>query len=603
MLNKRYDAKTFYETITYRGASFSKDEEKMLITSDKSGIFNLYSQPVKGGEPLQLTHSETNAIMGVDYFPGDDRILYSSDQGGNELNHLYVRETDSNIVDLTPGDNLKASFLDWSGDHKYFWVLSNERDPKYFDLYKYSVDTYERKLVYENPGDYGNVNAVSRDGRWIALLKIRNNADNDIFLWDSNSPGEEPAIITIHDGNISHSISDFTPDSTSLLYLSDGEGEYKQLWSYNIDEGLHNHMEKADWDIMYSRYSRNGKYRITGVNVDARTEITIRDEKEVIVDLPDIPSGDITGVNVSQSSKYIAFYVNGDTSPSNLYMLNMETGVHKRLTESLNPTIDENDLVNSKVVRYPSFDDLPVPSLLYRPKNSSPENKVPAIISVHGGPGGQTRTGYRAEHQFLVNHGYAVLAVNNRGSSGYGKTFYHMDDLKHGDVDLKDCVWGRRYLESLDWVDGDKVVIMGGSYGGYMVAAALAFAPEAFDAGIDIFGVTNWVRTLKSIPAWWEAQREFLYTELGDPFKEEDMLRAKSPLFHADKIVRPLLVIQGKNDPRVLQVESDELVAAARKNGVPVEYVVFPDEGHGFRNKANRIIAAETYLKFLKEHL
>ena len=179
-MNRRYDAKTFYETITYRGASFSKNEEMILITCDKSGIYNLYSQPVEGGEPLQLTHSNTNAIMGVDYFPEDDRIIYSSDQGGNELNHLFLRETDGSVVDLTPGDNLKASFLDWSGDLKYFWVLSNERDPKYFDLYKYSVENYERKLVYENPGDYGNVSAVSRDGRWVALVKIRNNADNNI---------------------------------------------------------------------------------------------------------------------------------------------------------------------------------------------------------------------------------------------------------------------------------------------------------------------------------------------------------------------------------------------------------------------------------------
>ena len=600
---RQYDAKTFYATITYRGASFSKNEKRLLITSDKSGIFNLYSQPIEGGEPFQLTHSETNAVMGLDYFPDNDRVLYSSDQGGNELNHLYVRESNGRIVDLTPGDNLKANFLDWSGDLKYFWVLSNERNPKYFDLYKYSVNTYERELVYENPGDYGNVRAVSRDGRWVALLKIRNNADDDIFLWDSKTPGEEPVIITIHDGAISYSISDFTPNCKNLLYLSDGEGEYKGLWSYNLEEGLHSHIEETDWDIMYSRYSRNGKYRITGVNVDAKTEITIRDEENKIVQLPDISRGDITGVNVSQSSRYIAFYVNGDRSPSNLYVLNMETGVHRRLTESLNPTINENDLVNSEVVRYPSFDGLFIPSLLYKPKDASPEKKVPAIVYVHGGPGGQTRTGYNAERQFLVNHGYAILAVNNRGSSGYGKTFYHMDDLKHGDVDLKDCVWGRRYLESLDWVDGNKVVIMGGSYGGYMVAAALAFTPEEFEAGIDIFGVTNWVRTLKSIPAWWESQRESLYTELGDPFKDEDKLRAKSPLFHAGNIVRPLLVVQGKNDPRVLQVESDELVAAVRKNGIPVEYVVFPDEGHGFRNKVNRITAAEVYLQFLKEHL
>ena len=601
---RRYDAKTFYETISFGGASFSPDETRILISSDASGIFNLYSQQLEGGAPEQLTRSETDAVIGVSFFPRDNRILYSSDQGGNELNHLYVLEENGETVDLTPGENLKALFLNWSGDEKCLWVITNERDPKYFDLYRYDVKNYRSETVYENSGEYGIVDAVSRDGRWVALLKMRNNADNDIYVWDSLNPGDPPRLVTPHEGDVDHGVSDFSPDGGELLYLSNGGSEFMGLWAYGLESEEHRLVEEADWDIMYSYFSRNGLYRITGVNVDSRTEITVLDlrEKRIVV-LPDIPSGDITGVNVSKSGRYMAFYVNGDTSPSNLHVLEMETGEHRRLTESLNPVIDERDLVDAEVVRYPSFDGLIIPALLYKPHKASQEHKVPAVVYVHGGPGGQTRLGYSAERQFLVNQGYAVLAVNNRGSSGYGKTFYHLDDKRHGDVDLKDCVWGRRFLEGLEWVDGGRVAIMGGSYGGYMVAAALAFEPEAFDAGIDIFGVTNWVRTLKSIPSWWEAQREALYSELGDPFEEEEMLRAKSPLFHAGNIVRPMLVIQGRNDPRVLQVESDEIVEAARANGVPVEYIVFPDEGHGFRVKVNRISAAEAYLKFLEEHL
>ena len=188
-------------------------------------------------------------------------------------------------------------------------------------------------------------------------------------------------------------------------------------------------------------------------------------------------------------------------------------------------------------------------------------------------------------------------------SSGYGKTFYHMDDRKHGEVDLQDCVWARKYLESLDWVDGERVGIIGGSYGGYMVAAALTFEPEVFDVGVDIFGVTNWVRTLESIPPWWGAQRDALYSEMGDPSQKLERLERISPLFHAERIVRPVLVIQGKNDPRVLQVESDELVEKARANGVLVEYVLFDDEGHGFAKKENRIIASDAYVNFLDVHL
>jgi len=224
-------------------------------------------------------------------------------------------------------------------------------------------------------------------------------------------------------------------------------------------------------------------------------------------------------------------------------------------------------------------------------------------VWVHGGPGGQTRVGYSPLIQFLVNHGYVVLGINNRGSSGYGKTFLASDDKKHGREPLWDCVEAKRYLASLPYVDASRVGIIGGSYGGYMVLAALAFRPAVFDVGVDIFGVSNWLRTLRSMPAWWEAQRQALYDEVGDPERDIELLRAASPLFHADKIRRPLLVLQGANDPRVLKLESDEIVAAVKRNGVPVEYLVFPDEGHGFTKKKNQVAGYGAVLKFLDAHL
>jgi dipeptidyl aminopeptidase/acylaminoacyl peptidase len=205
--------------------------------------------------------------------------------------------------------------------------------------------------------------------------------------------------------------------------------------------------------------------------------------------------------------------------------------------------------------------------------------------------------------QYLVNHGYVVLGINNRGSSGYGKTFFAADDRKHGREPLWDCVDAKKYLSSLPYVDPARVGIIGGSYGGYMVLAALAFEPDVFDVGVDIFGVSNWLRTLESIPSWWEAQRKALYAEIGDPATQRDMLHAVSPVFHADKIRKPLIVLQGANDPRVLKAESDDIVAAVKKSGVPVEYVVFPDEGHGFTKKKNQIEGYSAVLKFLDQHL
>jgi dipeptidyl aminopeptidase/acylaminoacyl peptidase len=367
--------------------------------------------------------------------------------------------------------------------------------------------------------------------------------------------------------------------------------------------------ESADWDISFLGFSNTGKYKYLGVNQDAVTKVSISDlASGETISMPPLPIGNVRNARFSKDDTKLAFILNGDTSPSDVYTMGVSTTDQSgasatRLTTALNPAIKQSDLVEASVIRYTSFDGTKIPSILYKPKGATASNKVPALVLVHGGPGGQTTKGYRAMVQHLVNHGYAVLGANNRGSSGYGKTFFHMDDKAHGEGDLQDIIWGRKYLESLDWVDAEKVGIIGGSYGGYMVAAALAFEPDSFNVGIDIFGVTNWVRTLKSIPPWWESFRESLYDEMGDPATDEERHRRISPLFHAANITKPLMVIQGANDPRVLQVESDELVAAVKANNVPVEYVVFPDEGHGFRGKKNRITASEAYVKFLDRYL
>ncbi len=599
----RYDARAFYDTEQVFGASFSADETRILMTSDRTGVMNVYAQPISGGEREALTSSDTDANLGMAFFPGDDRILFTADQGGNELNHLYVLAPGGPAQDITPGENLKAGFSGFTEDGERFFVTSNERNPQAFDLYEYQAEDLSRRLVFENPGGF-QPGPVSGDGRFLAVSKAKNNADSDVYLVDLESPEQDPRHITPHEGDASHGAVTFTPDGSELFYRTDAHGEFVEVWAYGLESGEHRPVLEADWDIFTVYFSKQGTYRVSAVNVDASTEVTVVDTRSgETLEFPDVPGGDVSGVSFSPSEAKMAFYVNSDTSPSNLYVWDLGSGETVRLTDTLNPAIDEEQLVTGEVIRYPSFDGLEIPAILYRPQQATADSPAPALVWVHGGPGGQSRKGYRAQIQHLVNNGYAVLAVNNRGSSGYGKTFFHLDDKRHGDVDLKDCVEARTHLESLDWVDGDRIGIIGGSYGGYMVGAALAFEPEVFDVGVNIFGVMNWVRTLSSIPPWWGAARDSLYAELGDPETELERLTAISPLFHAENIARPLFVVQGANDPRVLQVESDEIVEAVRQNGVPVEYVIFPDEGHGFRNRDNRIVSADRILGFLETHL
>lgn len=610
-----YDAETFFATTSMFGASFSEDGRELLVTSDETGVYNAYAFPVEGGPPRALTSSTTDAVMTIGWFPEDDRFLYRSDEGGNELTHLYVQEEDGRVIDLTPGENLKASFAGWNRAKTSFYAVTNERDPQYFDLYRYDIagataasagadrGGYAREMVYQNPGGM-NVSAISPDGRWVALVHSRNNADSDVYLVDLENAGDEPLHVTPHEGDIAHGVADFAPDGSKLYYTSNEGHEFDRVWSYDLESQKRKVVFEDDWDVSFYSFTHDGRYLVTGVNADARTEVRLFEvESGREVRLPKLPEGDLRGVSIEPDGTRMAFYLNGDTSPSNLFLLDLESRDFERLTENLNPAIDAENLVASEVVRYESFDGLEIPALLYRPHQADANSPVPALVWVHGGPGGQSRQGYRATIQHLVNNGYAILAVNNRGSSGYGKTFFHLDDKKHGDVDLKDCIWGRRYLEGLEWVDGEKIGIIGGSYGGYMVCAALAFEPDSFEVGIDIFGVTNWLRTLESIPPWWADFRDSLYAEMGDPAEDKERLHGNSPLFHASQIEKPMLVVQGANDPRVLQVESDEMVAAVRANGVPVEYVLFDDEGHGFQSRKNRIAASTAYVEFLDEYL
>lgn len=599
---KQYSAEDFFKTTSVFGSSINHDATAVLVSSDQSGVYNAYKYPLDGSPSTQLTDSKSDAIYGVSWFPQDERILYTADQGGNELNHLYVREKDGSAKDLTPGDNLKASFYGWLEDNSGFFVATNERDPKAFDLYLYSINDYSREMVYQN-NDNLSLDTVSPNGQWLTLTKNISNADSNIYLVDLTSKDKVSELITEHTGNVSHSSYTFTPDSQQLIYATNEFGEFNQAWSLKLADKSKSLFYQANWDVAFIYFSDDGKYRVAGINDDGQTRIDIAEVATgKSISLPELPQGDLRGVNFSDDSKHMVFYINSDTSPSNLYTYKIGEASAKRLTQTLNPEMDESHLVASEVRRFKSFDQLEVPGILYQPKQASATNKVPALVWVHGGPGGQSRKGYRAAIQHLVNQGYAIFAVNNRGSSGYGKTFFHLDDKKHGEDDLQDIVYGKKYLQTLSWVNPDKIGIIGGSYGGYMTMAGMAFTDE-FEVGINIFGVTNWKRTLESIPPWWEAFKKALYDEMGDPATDADRHYAISPLFHADKIKNPVLIVQGANDPRVLQVESDEMVEAIRKNGVEVEYVLFPDEGHGFRKKVNRITASKAYVEFLDKFL
>jgi len=598
----QYTIDQFYKNVNIGFSAFSPDESKLLVTSNETGIYNVFEISLSDGSKKQVTNSTTESFFAVNYVHGTNQILYSADKGGNEISHIYLLSEDGTTVDLTPGDEVKASFNGFSKDKKVMYFSTNSRDPQYFDLYRMNVGDWKAEMIWENKEGF-EYSGSTKDRNIIALAKPITSSENVLFLYDRLTG--KTTEVSEPDKPGSYSASGFSNNNSSFYYTTNVGKEFSYLVKYDIATGGREVLYETDWDVTGCAFSENEKYKIIIVNEDARIKLKIIDQSTGLdVAYPEIPGANIENLSISESEKYLLLGLGTSRTPGDLYLFEFGGTELKKLTSNLNPEINTTDLAEAEVVRYPSFDGLEIPAIYYKPLTATKKNKVPALVMVHGGPGGQSMTYYDPITQYLVNHGYAVLAVNNRGSSGYGKSFYKMDDRNHGDKDLKDCIWGKKWLQAQEYIDTAKIGIIGGSYGGFMTMAAMTSAPDEFKVGVNLFGVTNWLRTLKSIPPWWASFRESLYNEMGDPFTADSVrLYNISPVFHGQKVKNPVMVLQGANDPRVLQVESDEMVEAIRANGVPVEYVIFPDEGHGFIKKENEIKGYSQILTFLDKYL
>lgn len=599
---KQYTIEQLYKNVGISGAGFNANETRILVNSNQTGIYNLYELTIADTSLTPLTSSKKESFFAIDYLPNSAKFLYSADQGGNENSHIYLmNKGDTAGKDLTPWPNSTNSFYGWSDDKKSMFISSNKRNPKFFDVWKLDTTKWAPVLFYKNDSSL-DVSAISKSERYIALTKSITTDKNELYLFDRKT---QKSTRLSNNNQAQWNAMTFDRTDKTLYYTTNDSSEFSYLVKYDIGTGKKEKIYEEKWDVGWMGLSEHEKYRLIFVNEDGKNKIILMDHQTgQPLTMPEIKDGDILGATFSNSEKNILLTVGSSTSPQNLYVYNMESKSLRKLTNTLNREIDENDLVKAEIVRFKSFDGLEIPAIYYKPLQASRKNKVGALVWVHGGPGGQSRVGFSNSIQYLVNHGYAVLAVNNRGSSGYGRTFYKLDNKDHGYGDLKDCVYGKKWLARQEYIDSTAIGIYGGSYGGCMVLNALCFYPEEFKAGVDLFGVANWLRTLKSIPPYWESFRKALYDEMGDPYTADSvLLKNTSPLYNYRKINKPLIVFQGANDVRVLKVESDEITQGVKKNGVPVEYVVFPDEGHGFVKKENQITTSKRTLEFLDKYL
>jgi dipeptidyl aminopeptidase/acylaminoacyl peptidase len=623
---KQYSLETFLSVYKTWGASFSPEEKAVAFITNRSGQFNIWTvdchtslamteKSAMGGEAKQLTDYE-DAVFFVTWCKHENSLIFSQDRGGNENFHLYIMpaiQLDSrrrgndkergggDAVDLTPGEEVNAMFLGWAHDGHRFLFHTNQRDPRFFDVYLYDLRTRQAKMIFENETGL-EFSAMDNEVTKLAFTKPYTQVNSDVFLYDIEAETLTP--LTLHQGNINYEAMDFSPDGRELYMLTDKGSEFTYLISMDLETKDMVEIKRTNWDMVWAGFSFNGTYFVTAVNEDGRIVLeVIETATGTPLELPTLPDGELSGISFSRSERYMAFYFTGDMVPSDLHVMDMEEGTIRRLTYSMPDEIDPNDLVESELIRYRSFDGLEIPAYLYRPKGIASGEKRPAILLIHGGPQAQERKGFSSIKQYMVNQGWVLMVPNVRGSAGYGRTYYSMDDRDWGGAPLRDVVEAKNYLARLDYVDPEKIVILGGSYGGYMVLAAMAFTPEEFAAGVDICGLSNLTTFLESIPPYWEPYKNMLIIEVGDPEKDADFLKARSPLFSADNIIKPLFVVQGANDPRVKRVESDAIVEAIKAREGVVEYMIFEDEGHGLRKKENIQKAYNAIFAFLDEHV
>lgn len=595
------ELETLLSTSSLSDLSLAPGGRTAMLTSTFDGHPTPLIVDLDSGKYRRVVSEEAASLRAVEWFPDGRRVLLGGDAQGDEQVHLYVASGMDSVSDLTPGDRRRALFLGWANDGKSFFISDNQRDPRYADVFRVDATDYEPELMYRDTLglEFG---AISGDGGRIAFIRPSGQTGGRLFLWDASAnhlsemPDQTDSAAAVP--------RLFSRDGKYLYVTTNERTDFARLERVHVTSGERDVLFEPDWDVTGARRLGNGERLLVEVNEDARTRLYVLEPGDRSARALPLPRAlAVRGVATSEDASVVAFLATTGRTPTSLYLLDPDEAQGPRLVMSGLPAdVDSAAFVPVEVIRYPSFDGRMIPALMYRPHGATEKDPVPFVLWAHGGPGGQSTIGFSPLLQYLATGGYGVLEINNRGSEGYGKEFWRLDDRRHGDVDLDDFVAAKDWLATIGWADPSRVAIMGASYGGYLVLAALAFRPEEFSAGVDLYGISNWVRTMANLPPWWEPFLPALEREMG-PLDDLDFFRAKSPAFHADQIVRPLFVVQGANDPRVLPAESDEIVEKLRRRGVPVTYLLFEDEGHGLRKRDNRLEAYRGIREFLNRHV
>jgi dipeptidyl aminopeptidase/acylaminoacyl peptidase len=595
-----------YMTRAVGDTTWSPDGRTIAFISNMSGRNNVWLLPADGGWPTQLTVSDQRQSSPA-WSPDGKWIAYQSDYDGDEQWDIFlVSPKTGQIVNLTNTREIAEQSPVWSPDGRYLAYLVKPKTSSTHEIDVYDTLMREVKhLTTGTPKDRGNYGQVwSKDGKWIAYTQTQaKGTDSNIFVADVGTG--KITLLTEHRGENLYTVNDFSPDGTHLLITSNAGNGYENVGLLDIPSRKVEWLTRDKWEISAGNFSPDGKTVTWTVNVDGNTDIFLHQRATGKTTSLSLPKG-VNYLGGSQSAfsrdgTKLLYYHNGPSAPSDVWVYSMATGKSQQVTHSLMAGVRSEDMVEPYLVHYPSRDGKwTISAFVYVPYNAPRNGQHAAIVYVHGGPTSQTHNSFNRFIQYVVNKGYFVIAPNYRGSTGYGKEFQNANLFDMGGGDLQDVLAAADWMKQTGYPDPKKLILMGGSYGGYMTMMGVTKAPDVWAAGVPIVPFVNWFTEIQNEDP--VLQQSDLAT-MGDPEKNKALYEDRSPINFIDQVKAPLLLLAGGHDPRCPKSETQQVVDAIKKRGGVIESKVYENEGHGFAKVENQIDAYKRVADFLQAHV
>ncbi|HEX2597342.1 MAG TPA: S9 family peptidase [Terriglobales bacterium] len=595
-----------YMTRAVGDTTWSPDGRTIAFISNMSGRNNVWLVPADGGWPTQLTVSDQRQSSPA-WSPDGKWIAYQSDYDGDEQWDIFlVSPKTGQLVNLTNTREIAEQSPVWSPDGRYLAYLVKPKTSSTHEIDVYDTLMREVKhLTTGTPKDRGNYGQVwSKDGKWIAYTQTQaKGTDSNIFVAEVGTG--KTTLLTEHRGENLYTVNDFSPDGTHLLITSNAGNGYENVGLLDIASRKVEWLTRDKWEISGGNFSPDGKTVTWTANVDGNTDIFLHQRATGKTTSLSLPKG-VNYLGGSQSAfsrdgTKLLYYHNGPSAPSDVWVYSMATGKSQQVTHSLMAGVRSEDMVEPYLVHYPSRDGKwTISAFVYVPYNAPRNGQHAAIVYVHGGPTSQTHNSFNRFIQYVVNKGYFVIAPNYRGSTGYGKEFQNANLFDMGGGDLQDVLAAADWMKQTGYPDPKKLILMGGSYGGYMTMMGVTKAPDVWAAGVPIVPFVNWFTEIQNEDP--VLQQSDLAT-MGDPEKNKALYEDRSPINFINQVKAPLLLLAGGHDPRCPKSETQQVVDAIKKRGGVIESKVYENEGHGFAKVENQIDAYKRVADFLQAHV